>query len=384
MTSRTDPQDLEPPPAAGVIECVEALRRALSAADVERAQSLRWLAPRPPGERDLLSDMAAAEGLEPAIRQLSKFWGRARVRLEQVRSIDECEAEVYERLTLANGSLPIVTLVRRERTSDPWRVVCTQEAQGERFVIWVAVHAHEIDDVAVSLALPVDNGGQLLVDDGIGVLGHDEHGWLTNVRGPFVPDEWPEALPGEDGRVVELATALSPQSDDRRAQLAWLLKTAKVFAETLGGAAAYMVREQRVLTLGAIDAAVSEAATPSQAMRFWARVETEGGHVYTNGLRLLGLPEVEMRTDIFDDPTFSRDLVSWLAEVHVGTRELLAPGTELVIGDGSLVLRVGRRGPRRGTSYGRWGAVQLAEIAGRLLGSRSRMRVPDDLLRRRP
>lgn len=388
MTSRADPPDAQPPwstgTSPGAIECVEAFRKAVSAADVEGTQRLRWLAPRPPGERDLLSDMAAAEGLEPAIRQLAKFWGHARVRLEQVRSIGGAEAEVYERLMLTNESLPIVTLVRREHLRDPWRVVCTQEASDERFVIWVAVHADEIDDIEVSLALPVDNGGQLLVDDGVGVLGHEEHGWLTHVRGPIVPDVWPEALPGgEDGRIVELATALSPEPKDRRAQLAWLLQTVKVFAETLGGAAAYMLREERVLMLGAIDAVVSGAVTPSQAMRFWARVEEGDGFVYTSGLRLLGLPEVEMRTDVFDDPNDSRALVGWLAEVYIGTREVLAPGTELVIGDDSLVLTVGRRGPRRGKSYGRWGSVQLTEIEdGFLRGSRSRMRVPDDLLRR--
>ncbi len=370
-------------PAAGVVECVEAFREAVSSADVERAQAMRWLAPRPPGERDLLSDMAAAEGIEPAIRQLARFWGRAKVRLERVRGIDGREAELYERLTLANESLPIVTLVRREGASDPWKVVCTQEASDERFVIWIAVEAHEIDDVEVSLALPVENGGQLLVDDGVGVLGHDEHGWLTNVRGPFVPDAWPEALPGEDGRMVELATALSPEPSGRRAQLAWLLQTVKVFAETLGGAAAYMVHEERVLMLGAIGAIVSGAVTPSQATRFWVRVEEGDGWVYSNGLRLLGLPEVEMRIGVFDDPALSRDLVSWLAEVYVDTRELLAPGTELVVGADSLVVAVGRRGPRRGKSYGRWGAIELAEVlAGAQRGSSSRMRVPDELLRR--
>ena len=366
--------------AAGAVECVEAFRRAVVEADVERAQSLRWLAPRPPGERDLLSDMAAAKGIAPAIKQLSKFWSRARVQLERVRGIDGREAEVYERLSLPTESLPIVTLVRRERQSEPWQVVCTQEASDERFVIWVAIEAEEIDDVEVTLAMPLESGGQLLIDEGVGVLGHEDRGWLTHVRGPFVPDEWPEALPGEDARMVELATALSPDPRDRREQLDWLLTTVNVFAATLGGSAAYLVHEDRVLVPAAIGAVVSSKATPAQATRFWCRIHESGGWVYTEGLRLLGLPEVEMNVDVLGGPASTRALVEWLAEVFVGTGDALPPGTEILLGEESLLLMIGRRGPRRGKSYGRWGAIQLAAMHDAFLnGSRSRMRAPDGL-----
>src|SRR5690606_21345408 len=69
----------------GASEAVDALRAALRAGDVEAVQQRRWLAPRPPGERDLLSDMAAAEGIQTAVRRLSKFWQRTAVRREGVR-----------------------------------------------------------------------------------------------------------------------------------------------------------------------------------------------------------------------------------------------------------------------------------------------------------
>lgn len=388
MTSRPHISHTPPRPvdgsAVGVIECVEEFRKAVVANDVDLAQSLRWLAPRPPGERDLLSDMAAATGIGPAIGQLAKFWRQAQVRTELVRGIDGHQAELYERLTLPNDSLPIVTLVRRDRTTDPWRVVCMQEASDERFVIWVAVHADEIDDVEVSLALPIDNGGQLIVDNGVGVLGHEERSWLAHVRGPFVPDRWPESLPGEGGRIVELSSGLSSDPKDRSDQLDWLLGTVRVFTETLDGAAAYMVPLKRVLMPAAIDAIVTGQASPSQALRFWANIEEGEGFVHTDGLRLLGLPEVEMRTDLFVDPALSRDLTTWLAEVYVSSRQLLALGTELVVGDESRILVAGRRGPRRGKSYGRAGAVRVAELSEfHVRGSRSRMRVPDEISMRR-
>jgi len=360
----------------GVSEAVVAFRDAIRSSDVTTAQALRWLAPRPPGERDLLSDMAAAEGIKPAIERLSGFWDHAVVLPERVRPIDGLEAEVYERLSLPSESLPIVTVVRRIRRSDPWKIVCTNEAYDERLVLLMPVDVDELDDAALMDSLPEDT--QLLMDGREGVLAHDR--WLVHVRGPIAPDTWPETLPGETGRVVEFAAALAPDPADRRDQLRWLLRSAATLLPEVGGSALYLRREKRVLMPAAIEAIAQRRATPQQALQFWARINASDGFVHTDGLRLLGLPEIEMEDSALSDPALAHALVQWLAGKCVKAEDTPALGTEVSVGEASLVVLAGRRGPRRGRSYGRCGAIRLTRLLGTLHGSRSRICAPDDLL----
>ncbi|MCB9594883.1 MAG: hypothetical protein H6719_19330 [Sandaracinaceae bacterium] len=379
MSAVTDDRPEGPPVTrgpAGVVQCAEAFRAALAAGDVDRVQSMRWLAPRPAGERDLLSDLAAAEGLAHAIRELSRFWRRAQVRLDRVREVDALEAEVYEHLELPSEILPIVTVLRREKSDAPWKVVCTNEAYDERCVVWLPVAVAGVDDTSLTEALPP--GSELLLDGDSGVLAHDT--WLVHVRGPVLAEAWPAELPGQTPQLFELATALAADPADRRAQLRWLLECGRSLLPELGGDAVYLKRERRVMMPQAIDAILGGAATPSQAVRFWARIERAEAHVYTDGLRLLGLPEIEAPEALFADPTAARDLVEWLAERFVRAEQMAALGTEVSVGDRSLLLVGGRRGPRRGHSYGRCGAVRLVDADGVVhRGSRSRMRAPDEI-----
>ncbi len=362
--------------AAGVVEQVEAFRAALMAGALERVQALRWLAPRPAGERDLLSDMAAAEGIHRAIHELSRFWRRATIHLERVRVIDTHEAEVYERLALPAESLPIVTVLRRESASVPWKIVCTNEAYDERLVLWLPVGAAAVDDATLTSVLP--DGSELLMDGSEGVLAHDQY--LVHVRGPVVPTQWPPELPGQTPQVLELATALAADPGERREQLRWLLGCARALMPELGSAAAYLKRERRVMMPQAIDAILTGAATPAQAVRFWARVDKAEGLFHTDGLRLLGLPEIEAEASLLGSEERTRALVLWLAERVVKAEQMVAPGTEVTVGDRTLLVVGGRRGPRRGHSYGRCGAVRLIDGAGVVRrGSRSRMRAPDAL-----
>lgn len=372
-------------PAPGAAEAVRALRGALCNVDVEQVQRVRWLAPRPPGERDLLSDLAAAEGLAPALRRLSRFWRRVDARLERVRLVDDCEVEVYERLSVAGESLPIVSLVRRETKSSSWRVVCTNEAYDERFVIWTSCPADAVvDDVAWSRAFEERHGltAELLMDGPTGVLGSPAHGWLAQVRSPFVPSAWPPSLPGEDdGRVLEVATALTPDLASRHEQLDWILRATDVFAEQLGGLASFLPAHKKLVVRGALRRAAAGALEPDQAFAFWAQAERLGGHVVTSGLRQLGLPEVEAPVDAMPTPQATTRLVQWIAT------KLLSddsgppiPGTEVLARDRTFVIAAGRRGPRRGTSYGRWGAIALRPTTPNFRrSSRARLRVPDDI-----
>ena len=369
-------------PADGAAEAVQALRDAICEGHVDAVQNLRWLAPRPPGERDLFSDMAAAEGLTSAVARLSRFWTRAEVRLERVRPVDALEAEVYERLNLPGESLPIVTVVRRPSPDAPWCVVCTNEAYDERFVLWIAEQAKRIDDVDWTRRFTdrFAHSGDLLMDGESGVLGHPErYDWLVNVRGPFVPKSWPDTLPGEGGRVVELVAALTPDGPSRHAQLMWLLESAEVFLEALDGVAAYFPIHKKLVMPQALTAAASGALTASQSFRFWSRLEESGDQVYTVGLRQVGIPEIEAPLDLLQSPEATRRLVRWTGASLLGGEGVPTLGTELVVGDTSVLVVGGRRGPRRGRSYGRWGAIALVKADPSFTrGSRARMRVPDD------
>lgn len=380
LTSASKPPDPADPSERSAAAAVEALRVALRAGDADGAQAVRWLAPRPPGERDLLSDLAAAEGLEPAIRQLSRFWRRAEVRLERVRMISGLEAEVYERVHLPGETLPIATLVRRPAVDSPWCVVCTNEAHDERFTIWVSAARDAIDDVAWSRAHSARFGGgaELIMDGGGGVLGAPDHGWLAHVRGPTLPRSWPESLPGEGGRVVELAAALSADGPERRAQLTWILQAAAIFLEQLEGPAAYLPAHEKLVLPQALEAMIGGRLSADQVVRVWARVEEVADHYVTTGLRQLGLPEVEAPSTLLDASGATARLVSWLAAKMVDSGSVPAHGTELVVGDRTFMIVAGRRGPRRGRSYGRWGALRIAEGDDRFKrGSRTRIRVPD-------
>jgi len=374
---RTDVATGVNPPAHGALAVVRDLRDALSRADVEAAQRLRWLAPRPPGERDLLSDMAAAEGVGPAVDRLSRFWAQAHVRFEHVREIDGLEAEVYERLSLPGESLPIVSLVRRDAPHAPWRVVCTNEAQDERFVIWISVRADTVDEAGLTKTL--GDAEVLMMDDG-GVLGHSTRGWLAHVRGPFVPKQWPEVLPGEGGHVIELATALAPDAMERREQLAWVLRSASGFVRVLEGQAAMLPGSSKLLLPQALAAAASGQLSAMQAFRFWARIEESSGWFHTRGLGQLGLPEVEAPVDLLPSPERTAQLAQWMGATLLEKTPLPALGTELLLGEDSFLVAPGRRGPRRGKSYGRWGAIGLVSSDPRFMrGSRTRMRVPDGM-----
>jgi hypothetical protein len=357
---------------------VQALRAALRRAEVEAVQSVRWLAPRPPGERDLFSDLAAAEGLETAVRRLSRFWRRADVKLEHVRVVDALEAEVYERLLLPGESLPIVSLVRRASADASWRVVCTNEAHDERLTLWMPALHGGIDDVAWSrtFAARFGESGELIMDGLTGVLGDPDHGWLAHVRGPFRPRTWPEALTGED-HVVELTALLVPDREARAAQLAWALQAALVFLEQLGSSVAYLPVHGKLAHREALLRAAEGTLTAEQALRFWARLSEVDGHVVTSGLRHLGLPEVEARATLFDTPSATERVVAAVGAklIEMGSPDALH-GTDLVLGSRTFLVVPGRRGPRRGRTHGRWGALALVEDDRARRGSRTRLRLP--------
>lgn len=362
-------------------KAVRGLRAGLIAKDPDRVQAHRWLAPRPPAERDLFSDLAAAEGLTRAVKKLSRFWGQAEATLERIRYVSGCEAEVYERVVLPSETLSIVSVTRRESPDHPWKVVCTNEASDDRLVIWLAVWpTARVDDSAWTHRFVERYGAAaelVLAEEASGVIGHPVTGWLANVRGPFPAPEWPENLPGEGDHIVELTLSLSDQVGTRADQIGWALRCASVLQEHLGADAAYLPSHRKLLPAQALARAAETELDGPQTFHLWARVEHVHGYFVTSGLSQLGLPEIEVPEAVAGER--ARGLVEWLGALVAGGFAPV-PGTELVGLDGSLQLVGGRRGPRLGRSYGRWGAVGVGPLDTRdRRGSRTRIRIPEDL-----
>jgi hypothetical protein len=361
---------------------VAQMRAGLVERDADRVQAHRWLAPRPPSERDLLSDLAAAQGIGRAVRRLSRFWERANVLLERVRYVDGNEAEVYERVVLPGDTLAIVSVVRRESASAPWKVVCTNESHDDRVSLWLAVPSLTTDEhewTQIFARSYEDDAAELVIaDDDSGVLGHPERGWLANVRLPFVPAEWPENLPGEGDRILEITQSLSERPDERRDQLLWLVRCSSVFAHLLSAHGAYLPLLKKLIPIPALALAAQSELDGPRRFELWARVERVQKHAVTIGLGQLGLPEVEVPDAVAGDR--SAAIAKWLGGLIAGGTFAPVPGTELVESQRTLQIVSGRRGPRVGRSYGRWGAVGVGPLDTRdRRGSRTRIRVPDDV-----
>ncbi|MGF1468953.1 MAG: hypothetical protein ACFCGT_22740 [Sandaracinaceae bacterium] len=369
-------------PLPGAVDVVLRFREALSDADASGVVATRWEAPRPPGERDMLSDLAAAEGMEAAVRRLSRFWRRSQVATEQVRPIHDLEAEVYERVHTPRGeTLAIVSLVRRQDHGSPWKVVCTAETHDERLLLWLTTEQPVLDESNWTSRFADTHGpdAELLMDGEEGVLSHPGEGWLAQVRGPFVPTVWPRELPPDQARVIELAFVLDPDLARRRGQLAWALRAADLTATLHASDGVYLPSHDKLILPETLWQAARQDLAPDQLYRLWARLDEVQGYYVTTGLRQLGLPELEAPVDLLEATETTRRTLIWLAGRSIG--DVHAPpslGTEVLVGRDSLEIVAGRRGPRRGRSYGRWGAIGLVRITGgQRRGSRSRLRVPD-------
>ncbi|MFW5920750.1 MAG: hypothetical protein ACOCUS_02830, partial [Polyangiales bacterium] len=274
-------------PRDHVIAAVQQLREALRGADGDAVGLLRSSRPRRPSERDLLSDLMDAEGVEEAARKLSRFWSKAQAEVEAVRWVDTTEAEVYERVGVGNQVLQTVSVVRREEQG--WRVAFTHETRDERLRFWVPARHGEVDDAAWTRVFTERHGNaaQLVIDGPGGVLGHPEQGWLAELTGPFEPSEWPDGLPGEGNALLQIDLALSPKPDARIKQLQWILRIIDTFLDLQAGVAAYMPRDGKLLPAQAVRHAVSAGLTPEQAARLWVSVRKAGRFFATSGMRLL-------------------------------------------------------------------------------------------------
>ncbi len=307
---------------------------------------------RRPNERDLLIDLAAAEGVDSAARKLARFWRSAETQVQAVRVIAEREVEVYERVRLPDrhGDVDVATLLRRGRDGT-WRVVVAQRAPSDGLSVRLPAPSARLDDAEVTRALLGRWGcrTELIVSGEDGVLREPERGWLAHVQ----------RIDG--GYEVTLEPA--EDEDARHAQLVWLARSVAVLGHHLGARRLWVPAARKVVGVEAFEAIGAAAAPSSKSLLLvWTALHRDAPLLYTAGLSAFALPELVTDLTAWNDERTARRLLSATALAAAGGGQTLRVGYGYAVGTRRVVLAAGPRGPAAGRSFGRRGALAIRPL----------------------
>lgn len=340
-----------------VVAAVTRHRHALRVGDASGVGRTLDAHARLPSERDLLVDLVAAEGLEPATRKLSRFWRGARSQVDAVRIVGPDEAEVYEQLWMPPRNSPIetVTLLRRGRDAT-WRIVTTQRAPADdvRVQIWPEAGT-EVRDDSFTRAFHRRYGpdGELVMDDHEGVLGHPAKEWVGALR-----------VPRTEGQPFELALVGDHDPEVRLTQVHWLSRCAVVVASLLGAERAYVPLARKLVSVESLEAvAQPEAPGARHVAAAWVALHRTGETLFSKGMSTFAHAEVVAHTHLWEEAGVARRVAG--AAVHAGLSGAmdLVPGELVHIARRRVLVESGPRGPTSHDSFGRWGAVELVPLS---------------------
>lgn len=343
---------------AQVLGALTRHRHALRAGDASGVGRTLDTRARRPRERDLLVDLVAAEGLELATRKLARFWRQAQTEVDAVRIVGPDEAEVYERLYPPHESRPlhVATVLRRGRDAS-WRVVTTQRSPADavRLQIWPA-EVPPLRDEAFTEAFSNRWGpsGELVTDDGEGVLGHPTEGWIGALG-------WPQA----PGGPFELALVGAPDPDVRTRQVCWLSRCATVVASLTGAELAYANAARKVVAVDVLGA-IANAELPSarDLAGAWVALHRARDLVFSRGLATFALAEVVASPAVWGSASIARKVAAGAVRAGLSGAMGLAPGEIVQIVGQRVTVEPGPRGPSAHESFGRWGAIELVPLSG--------------------
>lgn len=342
---------------AEVLAAVTRHRHALRAGDASGVGRTLDAGARRPSERDLLVDLVSAEGLEHATRKVSRFWRSAQTEVEAVRMVGLDEAEVYEQLSISRRSGPIdtVTLLRRGRDGT-WRVVTTQRAPADavRVQIWPEA-VHEIRDDAFTTHFERRFGptGELVMDEGEGVLGNPGERWIGALRAPDAPS-----------RPFEIALIGDPDLDRRWRQVHWISRCAVVAAALLGASRVWVPAARKLVAVEALEAIAGPdlPAARHLASAWVALHRAPGEAVASKGLTTFALAEVMASAQAWKELGVARKVAAAAVHAALSGAIGLAPGEAVQIAGQRVAVEPGPRGPSKNDSFGRWGAVELVPL----------------------
>jgi hypothetical protein len=168
-------------------------------------------------------------------------------------------------------------------------------------------------------------------------------------------------MPGEGMALVQLDLTLSADPHEREEQRQWILQIADVLLDEQEGISAYLPDLGKLVPADAVHWAAHSVLSPSQRTQLWCGLELVGGYWRTSGMRLLGRPEIEIARGTLGGDAAERQVLRWLATRIEQSGTMPERDSWIELGDLALRCTAGRRGPRLGRSYGRWGSIQLTE-----------------------
>lgn len=109
---------------------------------------------------------------------------------------------------------------------------------------------------------------------------------------------------------------------------------------------------------------VAEADSPSSQslLPAWAALHRDGSLLYTEGLANFGLPELVSEQNPWSATQTPRRIMAAAALAAVGGGVDLTAGEVFTLGDHRIFLTPGPRGPARGRTFGRQGAVAIPPL----------------------
>ncbi|MFK7989968.1 MAG: hypothetical protein AB8I08_28365 [Sandaracinaceae bacterium] len=309
------------------------------------------------GEAGILHRLSAEEGVERAVERLTAFWKGSEPRIEHARRVSEDEVEIYERILPAGSSREMRTLALVRRRGGRWRVVTTSNATDERIVLSVlglrgSQPAPIPEDACAGL-------GELVVDGMGGLLVHPESGHrlqLTASDGLSArleaTDQEVQARMAAGCAVVTIVGTAPDDGAERERMLAWASQAAASCARRLGTDAVYLPLSDRLRVPDAL-----AAVQPGEATRAFSAVHEDGRMVYTRGLTHAKRPEIEAAHDAWHNPW---PIVEAAVNTSLTSGLELTPGAQVTLEGQAVQVRLGRRGPYEGATYGRWGSRLLS------------------------
>jgi hypothetical protein len=346
-------------------------RRALVEGDVARVEETTLWAARPPWERDLFIDLAAASGLDVAVKRLRQFWKLANPILLHVRPLPDGDVEVFEQIHMPDGrELHTVTLMRP--VGDRYLVVAMSEAPDDttRFLVLTDSESPALDDARFTREWIEAHGptAELLVDANDGALGHPLEGWLARVRGPL---PWAPIRERLTRRTLELPDAktvlevvMTPSGDprERAHQLLWLALAAAEVAQHIGASLVYVQRAEKLIRVETLKKTMTGPAVGGREVASaYVKLVEKGKWAATRGMGQLVLPELEVDLEEFPDPGAARRLLGAVSVALIEGRVAPIPSARhvLTVAGYRCQLALGRRGAEPGQTYGRFGALVI-------------------------
>jgi len=348
-------------PLVDAMRALAELRAALERGDAEAVEPRLDLHAWGAGKRGLLSTLAAKQSVEDAVQQLAPFWQTADYEVQAARVVSPDEVEIYETVSHRNVQAPLQTLTLLRRRGGHWRHVTTADTPDEKLVATLLCpHEPFLTDEPIPDARLERGSGE-----GRWRLVHPEHDWRAALRMGPIPkakaaSDDPELAPALARSKHMVSVALSPSTDPavRHAQLVWFANAVAGFGWALDANRVFVPLCDHLLHRRALE--VGDEPSVLELAKRYVVIRASDGWTGTRGMSHFMQPEIEARTMDWKDEAAAARVVDAAADALLSGEIELTVRTEAEVRGLRCWVDYGRRGRRKGETYGRWGSVRLA------------------------